>query len=960
MTVLIDGIKQTPRIFNQNAADRLIENLRPHLGFADANVKALLHGIGGASPYLSRLLTAKSDILHSIFNSTTEEVVANASAKALTLGQDEEDAHAMARLRDAKAEAALAIALAEISGARSTMACARAWSEFADAAVNGAMRVALKNQMKAGRFSPLSVTEPELDCGLTILAMGKHGAHELNYSSDIDLIALFDPEATPLGGPEQARTVAVNTVRLVCQILQAQTRDGYVFRTDLRLRPDPGVSAAAVSIGAAELYYEAYGQNWERAAYIKARAAAGDLKLGETFIARLSPFVWRRSLDFAAIDDVNSIAQQLYASKGGAEVEFAGHDIKTGVGGIRNIEFLVQTRQLILGGRHEQFRQRATLTALAELEACGHFSSADAQHLRESYIFLRRVEHRLQMINDEQTHRIPSENEDIERLAAFLGENDVASFRAHLTSTLTGVKACFDALFDPKDKLSVTTGPLSFTGVEDHKETLCTLSEMGFQRAERISAALRNWHAGGVRATRTPRARELLTRLTPHLLQTLSAASDPDDAFGAFEGFIGQLPHGVQIFSLLTHAPQIAERLITIMTIAPFLRHHLVKHRELIESLLETPWPDPPAPCQALLRAMKEANDAEFEDKLNTARRVARNARFHIAAQLVTGALDISAAERGFTEIAEAAILFLLDACEQEISKQHGAIDGEICIIGFGRLGAQTMTADSDLDLVAVYNADPLSMSDGDKPLDAVTYYSRLIRRLITALSVQTDEGALYDIDMALRPSGRAGPVAVSLKAFATYYEKDAWTWERMALTKARVVAGDQNLTSRVGEAIKTTLTNRIEVEKLVSDIVSMRTKLYSEKKSDGVWDVKHITGGLTDTSFALQFLQLRAGHIFDWNTAYAHAENDDSRRDLEELADAEKTYSIVLQTMRAASGRHAPTTPDNPALMQRLVAALGAASFEEAEMRLAEQQARTAATFARVVGAAAAKTRDE
>ena len=469
MTVLIDGIKQTPRIFNQNAADRLIENLRPHLGFADANVKALLHGIGGASPYLSRLLTAKSDILHSIFNSTTEEVVANASAKALTLGQDEEDAHAMARLRDAKAEAALAIALAEISGARSTMACARAWSEFADAAVNGAMRVALKNQMKAGRFSPFSVTEPELDCGLTILAMGKHGAHELNYSSDIDLIALFDPEATPLGGPEQARTVAVNTVRLVCQILQAQTRDGYVFRTDLRLRPDPGVSAAAVSIGAAELYYEAYGQNWERAAYIKARAAAGDLNLGETFIARLSPFVWRRSLDFAAIDDVNSIAQQLYASKGGAEVEFAGHDIKTGVGGIRNIEFLVQTRQLILGGRHEQFRQRATLTALAELEACGHFSSADAQHLRESYIFLRRVEHRLQMINDEQTHRIPSENEDIERLAAFLGENDVASFRAHLTSTLTGVKACFDALFDPKDKLTVTTGPLSFTGVADHE-----------------------------------------------------------------------------------------------------------------------------------------------------------------------------------------------------------------------------------------------------------------------------------------------------------------------------------------------------------------------------------------------------------------------------------------------------------------------------------------------------------
>lgn len=943
----VSRIAAAPPVYDEDAAGRLLEALGPRAATLPPRAAQMLRAVGGASPYLSRLIERDPDDLFALLEAAPDQRLAALVASTEATG-DIDDAATRARaLRGLKGEAALLAGLAEVAGVWTSLEAAAALSDFADAAANAALRGALRGLGEKG-FLHAGRPRCEERSGVAIIAMGKLGAGELNYSSDIDLIVLFEPEAPAFADPQSAREVAIAAARALVRTLNEQTVDGYVFRTDLRLRPDPGVSAAAVSVRAAEAYYEAHGQNWERAAFIKARASAGDIAVGEAFLKALRPFVWRKYLDFAAIEDIHSIKRQIHAAKGGESIEFHGHDIKTGRGGIREIEFLAQTQQLILGGKEPRLRERGTLAALASLNAVGQIADDALAQLADNYRYLRRVEHRLQMINDEQTHKIPRDEEGAARLATFLGEESLGAFRTRLLGVLASTHALFAALFEREERLSADKGSLIFTGVENDPATLKTLAKMGFQRPSDIADTIRRWHTGSLRATRSPRARELLTKLGPRLLEALSQASDPDAAFIAFDRFLSQLPGGVQVFALFANNPHVFDILIRVMTISPYLGGELSRRTHLIEAVLESGWPGPePAPDSFLpeLAARLAALDG-YEARINEARRWGAEQNFETAARLVLGAIAPGDAARCFTAAADAAIRALLNAAQEETERVHGRIDGALAVLGLGRLGAGLMTASSDVDLVFIYEAPQDAVSDGGKPLDAASYFIRLVRRFLAALSAHTEEGALYEVDMQLRPSGAKGPWAVTLASFERYYEADAWTWEETALLKARVVAGDADFGARVRSAIDRIIARPRNAGKVARDIDDMRRRLLDAKPASGPWDLKNAVGGLVDIDFLLAFRALSAG-VRHGAPPQAPGEIIQFLNKREEIPDdaacvlltASELFEGVMQIARAATGGDFSPEGAGAAIAARMAAACGESTVEAAEAALEERR---------------------
>ncbi|MEE2690731.1 MAG: bifunctional [glutamine synthetase] adenylyltransferase/[glutamine synthetase]-adenylyl-L-tyrosine phosphorylase [Pseudomonadota bacterium] len=945
----VSRIVTIPRIYDEAASRRLADAFGARLDALAPEARALALAVGGCSPFLSRLAARDPERFGAWMEEAPERAFASIVEAADAAGDIDDAAERSAALRRLKGEAALLAGLCEIAGAWPTLEAAAALSAFADAATNAALRGALRGLAPKG-FQYADRPRCEEASGVAVLAMGKLGARELNYSSDIDLVVLFDPDAPALGDPLSAREIAVAAARAVVKTLNEQTADGYVFRTDLRLRPDPGVSAAAVSVRAAEAYYEAHGQNWERAAFIKARASAGDIAVGEAFLNSLRPFIWRKYLDFAAIEDIHSIKRQIHAARGGESIEFHGHDIKTGRGGIREIEFLAQTQQLILGGKDKTLRPRPTLAALRALRDAGQVSDEALATLEANYLYLRRVEHRLQMINDEQTHRIPRDAPGAERLAAFLGEESLAAFEKRLTGVLASTHKLFSALFEREERLSAETGSLIFTGVENDPATLKTLEAFGFQRPSDISDTIRRWHTGSIRATRSPRARELLTKLGPRLLEALSAASDPDAAFIAFDKFLSRLPGGVQVFALFANNPHIFDILVRIMTISPFLGRELSRRTHLIEAVLESGWPGPapdPAAFESELAGRLAAVDG-YEAKLNEARRWGAEQNFETAARLVLGAVEPKAAARLFTAAADAAIRALLPLAQAETERAHGKVEGALAVLGLGRLGAGAMTASSDVDLVFIYEAPEDAQSDGPKPLDAVTYHMRLVRRFLAALSAHTEEGALYEVDMQLRPSGAKGPWAVTLSSFERYYDGEAWAWEEMALLKARVVAGDAAFGERVRTAIDRIVARPRDPRKLARDVDDMRRRLIEARPASGPWDLKHVKGGLVEIDFLLAFHALAAGARIGPPPQGPAAIAEFLNRH-QEIADetaaalltASELFESVMQIARAATGGDFAPDGAGAAIAARMAAASGEASIEAAEAALQRLQRR-------------------
>lgn len=960
---LAERLRFSPAAFDGEAGARAIS------GFDNpppADVARFVAGVAGCSPYLARLIArAPADAL-ALFFKSPEAGLADATAQVWAAALEPDIATQMQALRRAKAAAALAVAFAEISEALPTMAAARAYSAFADAAVGAAVRAALDGQARLG-FRAADPARAEQGSGLAVIAMGKLGASELNFSSDIDLVILFDSESAALGAGGDARRLAIAAAKTIVKLLNDQTADGYVFRTDLRLRPDPGVSAAAVSINAAEAYYQSFGQNWERAAFIKARAHAGDTSLGADFIVRIRPFIWRKYLDFAQIDDIHSILRQIRAAKGMDTISFHGADLKRGPGGIREIEFFAQGQQLIGGGKNAALRAPATLDALAALGAAGVISPAAAEGLAVRYRYLRRVEHRLQMIADEQTHRIPDSDDGAARLATFLGE-DPAAFKQRLLDTFREVRAFTAPFYEPGHARPARADAiLDFSGVENDPATLAALTAKGFERPAQVADAIRRWRAGETRATRSERSRALLAKMTPQLIDALARAGAPDEAFAAFDGFLRSLPSGVQIFSLFVNRPDVFDRLIHIMTASPFLAREIARKPHLVEALLESRWPDP-APSRAALsdRLRVRLSGADrYEDTLNAARRWASEENFAVAAQLLIEAITPEEAGQRFTLIAEAALEALLTAATEETERLYGAIDVRVAVVALGRLGARAMTAASDVDLMVIYDApaDPRAgnSTSAASGLDAVTWASRLVRRFLAAISTPTEDGVLYEVDMQLRPSGAKGPAAVSFSAFVKYHEGEAWTWEKMALTKARVIAGSQTLGDEIAAAISAILRQPRDPAATARDVADMRRRLAEAKPAIGPFDIKNAAGGATDLDFIVRYLTLATAPtgtltlhpetpraIVALNAAGALGDDDALF-----LAEANAQYEAALQISRASSGGvFAPGGAAEP--VRRMMAAVfGATSLQDAEQRLIDLENRVRSVYESLVAAA-------
>lgn len=773
-----------------------------------------------------------------------------------------------ARLRIAKRRVALTVALADIAGEWPLERVTGALSGFADTAIGAAAASLLRAAQQAGQIDLADPDHPERDSGLVILGMGKLGGGELNYSSDVDLIVLFDPEKIRTRDPDQLLKIFVRLTRNLVRLLEERTAEGYVFRTDLRLRPDPGSTPPALSVMAAEIYYESLGQNWERAAMIKARPIAGDIAAGDDFLARLQPYIWRKHLDFAAIQDIHSIKRQIDAHRGGSKIAVLGHNVKLGRGGIREIEFFAQTQQLIWGGRQPELRRRGTLESLRALAALGHVTDGTVAELSESYGLLRRTEHRLQMLNDEQTHSLPDDRQGLEELAVFLGFDGGAAFAADIERHLRTVESHYAHLFEDAPQLAATgtsAGNLVFTGGEADPETIRTLTTLGFTSPATVDATVRGWHHGRYRAMRSAQARELLTELMPVLLTALGKTPDPDATARNFDSFLSVLPAGVQLFSMFHANPQLLELVAEIMGGAPRLAQHLSRRPTILDSVLSGDFFDAPPPLEALYTELaRQLEPAKaLEEVLDISRRWAHDRQFQVGVQMLRRYLTPRAAASAFSNIADATLMALNGPVTAEFAHNHGGFaDAGMLCMALGKLGGREMTPTSDLDLIFIYDTPPATeTSDGRRPLPPSQYFSRLSQRLINAVTARTAEGELFEVDMRLRPSGAKGPIASSLGAFIRYHEEAAWTWEHMALTRARVVFGPEALRRRVEAVAHDTLARRRNPDVLLRDVADMRLRLDAEHHSDFIWEVKYIRGGLVDIDFIAQYLQLRHAH---------------------------------------------------------------------------------------------------
>ena len=839
--------------------------------------KSALTAVFGNSPYLTLSLTDDIGFAVDLFRRGPDAVFPGLlEAARREFGKPTEEVPLMAGLRRAKRQASLAIALADIAGLWPVERVTAALSDTADTTLSLAVRHVLRQGAAGKAFKLKHPREPERDSGFVVLGMGKLGARELNYSSDIDLIVLYDPETIASDNPDGLLQVFIRLTRTLVKILDERRPEGYVFRTDLRLRPDPASTPLALSMLAAETYYESLGQNWERAAMIKARPVAGDITAGEGFLQRLRPYVWRKNLDFSAIQDIHSIKRQINAHRGGGTVALAGHNIKLGRGGIREIEFFAQTQQLIWGGRVPELRQIQTCPAIEALRDAGRVKPETAQAMIEAYRFLRGVEHRLQMVNDQQTHTLPDEA-GLPAFAAFLGYESAAAFSDELLRHLTRVERHYAELFEEAPNLG-SQGSLVFTGTEDDPATLETLSRLGFRDVKMVAATVRGWHHGRYRAMRSVRARELLTELMPVLLEALARTAQPDTAFLRFDGFLSQLPAGVQLFSLFHANPPLLDLVAEIMGGAPRLADLLSRHSNLLDSVLGSAFlaapPDRAALDLDLKRSLTQARD--FQDTLDVLRRWKGEREFQIGVQMLRGVLPAAPAGAALADIAESCLAALQPAVEAEFAKLHGAVSGgAMAIAAFGKLGGREMTVTSDLDLILLWDApETVEQSDGAKPLPVSQYYQRLAQRLINAVTAPTGEGTLYEIDLRLRPSGSKGPIATNLDGFVKYQHNEAWTWEHQALTRARPLTGPSELQKRIAAAIREVLVKQRDDAKLARDVGEMRERMAREHVARQPWDIKHWRGGLVDIEFLAQYLQLRHAHhrpeILTTNTARA------------------------------------------------------------------------------------------
>ncbi|WP_419915019.1 bifunctional [glutamine synthetase] adenylyltransferase/[glutamine synthetase]-adenylyl-L-tyrosine phosphorylase [Hoeflea sp.] len=872
----VAGYGQPIRSVSTELSQELLNDLRNNapdhpdlLEFLDEDTpqRDLLLAAMTLSPYVCELALGRPECVMPVFRSDPEVLLDGLVEQAKDAWREyPAEADLMRRLRVLKRRLAFSLAVYDLGRTLETRKITAWLSAFARASVSATVNHLLSSGHNGGKLALKDTDNPSRGSGFAVIGMGKLGSSELNYSSDIDLVVIYDPQAGIVKERDEATDVFSRIVRRLIHILQERTGDGYVFRTDLRLRPDPGSTPLALPYDAALHYYEGRGQNWERAAYIKADVAAGDLQTGSAFCRDLTPFIYRKYLDYVAIADIHSIKRQIHAHKGFGDISVYGHNVKLGRGGIREIEFFVQTQQLIAGGRMPALRTRPTEVTLAALAAAGWIDHDTEASLSGAYWFLRDVEHRIQMRRDEQSHVLPDNDEELEKIALMMGFEGREAFSDQLRATLKLVEEHYARLFEHEKGLTSGTGNLVFTGDDDDPGTLETLGRMGFERPSDMSRIIRTWHYGRYRATQTAAARKRLTDLMPELLQIFADTGRPDETLLKFDAFLSGLPAGIQLFSLLGSNSGLMSLLVSILGSAPRLASVISRKPHVFDGMLD-PTLLAELPTRDVMSERLEAfldGDYAYEEILDRLRIFAAEQKFLIGVRLLTGAINGERAARAFSHLADLILKAAILAVQSEMEAAHGRVaGGTLAIVGLGKLGSLEMTAESDVDMILLYSHDPDCVdSDGKKPIDPVRYYTRFTQRLVAALSAPTAEGVLYEVDLRLRPSGNKGPVATHIRAFSKYQREEAWTWEHMALTRARVVAGDTAIAAEAQDVIADVLSRTRDIEKTAADVEDMRKRIEDEKPAKNIWDLKLIQGGLIDIEFVAQFLRLHESRL--------------------------------------------------------------------------------------------------
>ena len=935
-----------PRAADPKAAARFIAELRERTPHLPAGADELLAAIGGNSPYLSDTALRDPQVTEAILL-RGPDVVCDAALLALSAVKPGVARRDMAAaMRQAKRHVALATAIADISGAWTLEQVTGALSDLADTALRVATAHLLHHAHARGELRLPHPAAPDRGSGFAVLGMGKLGAHELNYSSDVDLVLLYNPAAHP-GLEDEVGNVFARMARDLTGLMEARDAGGYVFRVDLRLRPDPASTPPALALPGALAYYESQGQTWERAALIKARPVAGDLALGRRFLEAIRPFIWRRHLDFAAIADITAMKRRIdahngtaLATSGAPEARLLGHNLKLGQGGIREIEFCAQTLQLVWGGRTPALRVSGTLAALRAEAGAGHLPGRTVAELEEAYRFLRRAEHRLQMVADRQTHSLPAAGPALADFAVFMGFADARAFAEASLVQIDRVSAVFAGLFNGGPAEPDAVAPPAANPVPG------------------AAAMTEAWLAGRPRALRTDRSRLLLRDMLPAIEAAIGRQLDPAAAMVRLDELMYRLPAGVQVFSMLHHNPALLERVADVLGAAPALADHLASFPAALEGLV-APQPIDATPEISLTGRLRDA--AGLDDAMAIAGRMVRAEDFSISVAEYFGRIGVDEAAGYRTALADAVMraLFRLSMAEHE--SRYGLIrGGGMAVVALGKAGSGEMMVGSDLDLMLVYDhPEDAGESRGGRPLSPSQYYSRAAQTFVAALTMATRHGPLYAVDMRLRPSGRAGPVAVSLGSFQRYHAESAWTWERLALTRARVVTAPPKLRRAVQAAIGAALLGALPT-RVLADTAAMRARLLRDQPARTPWDVKRRTGGLIEVEFIAQALTLLHGGngsigAKPVGTGARFAQL--ARRgalpvdEADMLTEADIVWRTVQSLLRIALGAQIPATLPPPVL-EKLLRATGVGPDEAAlRARLDQVAAQVRAAFVRHIG---------
>ena len=857
--------------------ENAVQQAKPLHSLIDTpQIKALIIGTAANSPYLCQLIEKFPLFLFEIFKSGPDKCLAeliettNYEANSQTTS-----AGLKKTLRQNKSRLALLTALADLGGHWTLHQVTTALSQYADLALNNSVAHLLAQAVQKGQFScpdcfiPDDFNNPlqtnlksklalQENCGYVLLALGKLGGNELNYSSDIDLIALYDDENTAYIGKHSASEFYVKLTRDIIDIISKRSADGYVFRCDFRLRPDPGATPLAISLNAAEVYYQSIGQNWERSAMIKARATAGDQNVGADFIERMQPFIWRRNLDFAAIADIHAIKSQLHAFHSHEEIALKGHDVKIGYGGIREIEFLAQIQQLIYGGRAPEIRLSSTIPTLQALTKFGKLTPQTLDELSQAYGFLRTVEHRLQMINDEQTHQIPNDDEALTQLAAFLSFKNVGDMEIKILATMHLVAKHFAEVSGAE----VTEANDQLAPIDPVQ----SLKKYGFENPKDSAEIITSWRTGRYRALKSERARGLLEKSLPKLLAAFAKTSNPLQALLRFDDFLVKLPTGVQLFSLFDANPWLFKLIAKIMGSAPLLADQLARQPALLDTLLDPQFfnnlPEKKSLQASLDQHLSQTHD--YQDFLEVIRQWLNDRRFEIGVHILEGTANSDVGETVLSNLADIVLSGLIPRVESDFKAKFGYFPtGSFIVLAMGSYGFEKLTFTSDLDMVFLYdlegNDESSTIEDNSeqRSLTPSKYFSRLGQHIITAISARSASGALYELDMRLRPSGKSGPLVVASQTFEDYQNNEAWTWEHMALTKARVVYGNKTIKNKILSIISNVLLKEKNQQKILDDVQEMHQKIIENSASTNIWNLRNIKGGFVDIEFILQYLIL-------------------------------------------------------------------------------------------------------